>query len=339
MPRNQVVRYNPRNISRRSYNRALRAVVQSNRARALARRAARKAIKYGMNRITTQFKRRASNAGRQLVKRTKTKRMVRILGQAGGTTRTTTRMIVRRTPREQKFLRKMFRNNPIKNMYVNRFGFAWMGQTAGSCAVWYSVTHWKFNNVDEAMKGRIMAVGQSVGSNSTNAASATAAANGPNDFIYIGKCTYSYELYNPTNYIMTVYIYDLICKCDTPYTITYGTPAVGGSCAPENCMVKGSDYVAENLKTTNQNPQWIVADPTLEENNTYWNTVGMKPTDYHFFNIFWKVKGMKKIILPPASSHHHIVVFNPKLKVTKASLYFKRQDREIIDKVGIGRLS
>jgi len=55
-------------------------------------------------------------------------------------------------------------------------------------------------------------------------------------------------------------------------------------------------------KSATTNPAWVVGDPSFED-GTYWNTVGIKPTDYHMFNTMWKVKGMKKIILPPDSSY------------------------------------
>jgi len=262
------------------------------------------------------------------------KRYQQIIGRATGTTYTTSRMIVRRTPREQRFLRKLFRNRPLKQKYVNRFGFAWMGAAAASKTIWYSVAHLKFNNIVKYMQNRIMYTSQQLDTSPTTPLNKKALGNGPDNFIYVGKCTFNYELYNPTNYIITCYIYDLICKRDTPYGITYSDINNDASSAPENCMQKGSESMSDVVN----NPTWVVADPT-DENGTYFNSLGMKPTDYHLFNTLWKVKGLKKIILPPGSSHHHVVIFNPKTKITNASLFYPHEDWVASNKNGLAGLT
>ena len=262
------------------------------------------------------------------------RRYQQIVGRSTGTTYTTSRMIVRRTPREQRFLRKLFRNRPLKQKYVNRFGFAWMGAAAASKTIWYSVAHLKFNNIANYMKNRLMSPFQPIGTDLDAAMSRTNIGNGPDNFIYVGKCTFNYELYNPTNYIITCYIYDLICKRDTPYGITYSDALNDASSAPENCMQKGS----ESMFDAANNATWTVADPT-DESGTYFNSLGMKPTDYHLFNTLWKVKGLKKIILPPGSSHHHVVIFNPKTKITNASLFYPHETWTANDKNGLAGLT
>lgn len=308
---------------------------------------ARNVMRRAMRNFAHRVRQRARSQARQIVQRAArqrrynanrsglgNKQYTTIRGNASGTTHTTTRMIVRKTPREQRFLRKMFQNNPIANKYVNRFGFAWMGASAASKTIWYSICHLKFNNIVKYMQGRIIEPTTDLGQNSSVIGAKQAVGNNPDAFIYIGKCTFSYELYNPTNYIMTVYIYDLICKRDTPHYITYSDVTEDVSSAPENCMQKGSESMFDSAN----NATWVVGDPT-HENGTYFNTVGMKPTDYHLFNTLWKVKGIKKIVLPPTSSHHHVVVFNPKLKVTNASLFYPRENLTAAAKNGIGGLT
>lgn len=319
-------------MSRMAWGRA-RAVIQRQINKQLRNRA-QKAIRNAWNkhRLREEVNKRAR-------KRRKVTKTTTIRGSAQGPTYTTTRMIVRKTPGRQKFLRKLFKTNPIKTMYVNRFGFAWMGASAASKTIWYSATSLKYNNLKTFMKSRTIHPQQGALTQSGIADSQVSSGNSPDAYIYLGKCTYSYEIYNPTNYIVTVYIYDLICKRDTPYSITYGEANQNNSSAPENMMMKSADYATEN-NLTNGGQTWTIADPTVE-NNTYWNSIGMKPTDYHYFNTFWKVKGMKKIILPPTTAHHHIVVFNPKSKITNASLYMPRQhiDHALQDKCGIAGLT
>ena len=144
-------------------------------------------------------------------------------------------------------------------------------------------------------------------------------------YIYLGKCTFNYEIYNPTNYIITVFIYDLVCRRETNYDIKYSDTSSAENESPEMCMKKGASAVYQNNDSHGYG--WIVADPAYEVSPADWNTVGMKPTDYHYFNTFWKVKGMKKIILPPTSSHHHVVVFNPKKVMTQAKLFYPHNFR------------
>lgn len=310
---------------------------------------ARNVMRRAMRHYAQRFRQRVRAQARQVVQRAARQRRFNanrsglgnsnrqyttIRGNASGTTHTTTRMIVRKTPREQRFLRKIFQNNPIANKYVNRFGFAWMGSAKASKTTWYSVCHLKFNNIVKYMQGRIVDPAQDIGQVSSVAGAKQAVGNNPDAFIYIGKCTFSYELYNPTNYIMTVYIYDLICKRDTPYYITYSDIVETASSAPENCMVRGSESMSDRV----QNPTWVVGDPTLET-GTYFNSIGMKPTDYHLFNTFWKVKGIKKIVLPPTASHHHVVVYNPKKKITNASLFYPREKYSASAKNGIGGIT
>lgn len=253
------------------------------------------------------------------------KRFYKIKGIAQGPTYTTTRMIVRSTPPKQRFLRKLFKTNPVKNMFVNRFGYAWMASHDYNKTIWYSSTALKFNNIMTFMKSRTISPTQLPAQSATVDDSPLYIGNMPDAYIYIGKCTYTYEIYNPTNYIITVYIYDLICKRDTPYSITYADATSEASSAPENMMLKSSEHQRENNLNTNH--LWTIADPTVENNGTTWNSVGMKPTDYHYFNTFWKVKGMKKVVLAPTTAHHHVVVFNPKAKLTQASLYMPRQSQ------------
>ena len=346
MANNAVVRYNwhGRNyVGFRRYQAARRAfanqIIRRGVRRILRKRGrelARSLSKKARDRIVNRARENARNTYHR-----GNRRFYRIQGTAAGTTHTTCRMIVRRTPKEQRFLRKMFKTNPIKNKFVNRFGFAWMGARAGAKTIWYSVCHLKQNNIVKYMNYRIVSPTQNVGTQNDVIVETDAVGNSPDTFIYLGKCTFNYELYNPTNYIMTVYIYDLICKRDTPYGILYSDAENDINDAPEACMQKGAEtrYQAANPI------QWIVADPTKEvqpvggDPNTYWNTIGMKPTDYHYFNTFWKVKGMKKIVLPPTSSHHHTVVFNPKKKITLASLHFPYPTRGLTGKNGLAGLT
>ena len=284
------------------------------------------------NRI--QKRRRRTTKTRTIRKRKRRKQYEAATADMAGTTRTTTRMIVRKTPREQKFLRKMFKDNPNLVKHVNRFGFAWMGATDFSKTIWYSVCHLKFNNVYDYLIHRIQDASQVVGATGpTYSSDNNRISTNPAQFIYIGKCTFNYEIYNPTNYIMTVYVYDLICKHDTPFEIDYNKndptqTSHNANSAPENCMRFGSTSWTSSVQQSAE--KWVLGDQTEEVNmnatsyNTNWNTVGMKPTDYMSFNTLWKVKGMKKIIIPPASSHHHVVVFNPKKKVTLGNLVYPR---------------
>lgn len=297
----------------------------------------RKDIQRGIQRA----QQRARQARNERVNRNRgintTRRFYKIKGKASGPTHSTTRMIVRRTPRRQKFLRKLFRTNPFKTMYVHRYGFAWMGASAASKTIWYSCTSLKFNNINEYMKGRMAPQPNMYADISQSANNDTrATGNFPDAYIYVGKCTYQYEIYNPTNYNITVFMYDLICKRDTPYDITYSDANNNYSSAPESMMVKST--VAQWQENNNANG-WVIADPTIEGTDTYWNSIGMKPTDYHYFNTFWKVKGLKKIVLAPGESHHHRVVYNPKARITQASLYMPRQELGSTAKNGIGGLT
>lgn len=333
--RGTVIRYNA-DMRRTARRAALRA------ARILARR----------GRITTRA-RSAIQAGvrrrlRLLTRRRRKKKYNRIVANTSGTTHTTSRMIVRPTPKSQRLIRKIFREGEANHIkYVQRFGFSFIGATANNLAIWYSVTHLKFNNIYDMLLHRIINSAQNAHTADPSGSSMTSGiqtGNLPTNFIYLGKCTFNYELYNPTNYNMTVYIYDLVCKHDTPQQIQYGSGQnMTTSSSPECCMQQSS--VA--LENTSNPGGWQVADPTAEIAHTAqepqttpeWRSVGMKPTDYYYFNAMWKVKGMKKIILPPASAHHHVVVFNPKQKITLGSFMYRNQRHESTDKHGVGGLT
>lgn len=323
-------------------------------ALAAARNILRRAIRRRARHRVGQLARQVASVARQRMARQRqfdrnrygghrigTRRFYKIIGNASGTTHTTTRMIVRKTPKEQKFIRKLLRTNPLNQKYVERFGFSWMGNAGYAKTAWYSCCHLKFNNLVDYMQNRPTSGQYQPGVMETNpgyVGSITMIANGPDAFIYIGKCTFSYEIFNPTNYNMTVYIYDLILKRDTPFNIQYNNPTQPGNNAPEACMNKGSDWASSNNQAQ-ANASWVISDPTNERDPTTWNSIGIKPTDYHYFNTFWKVKGIKKIILPPTTSHHHNVVFNPKIKLTQAGLFFPRNERAADFKGGIAGIT
>lgn len=336
-----MVQTRQRQIARRARDRVARIAATINTP--VGRMAMQRVARIARDRIRSSIRSRIQQRRRKKQIETRT-------ANVAGTTHTTSRMIVRKTPRQQKFMRKMFKDTPNVVKYVNRFGFAWMGARDYSKTIWYSVCHLKFNNVYDYLIHRVDNVNQQVGGvYCTTPTNPQQIGTNPAQFIYIGKCTFNYEIYNPTNYIMTVYIYDLVCKHDTPYPINYNDndPTQSSSAensAPENCMRFGS---TSHVSTgTNQNQRWVIGDQTEEVNmnaNSYetnWNTVGMKPTDYMSFNVMWKVKGMKKIILPPASSHHHVVVFNPKKKLTWGNLMYPRMyATDNTRKYGIGGLT
>lgn len=266
--------------------------------------------------------------------KTKKKRSKPVKANTSGTTRTTTRIIKRKATKDIKFMKKIWKVNPQKIKYINRFGFSWVGATANSKTIWYSVCHLKFNNLAGYLKNRVTKSGQTIGSNSTVAGSKNYIGNGPSSSIYLGKCTFQYELYNPTNYIVTVYIYDLIAKRDSVYEIDYSNAnAVSG--APESQMMKGS----MSMTDSESNPTWAVADPTLEYSGVYWNTIGIKPTDYHLFNTMWKIKGVKKIILPPQATHTHNLIYQPKKVITNASLFYPHEKWTANDKYGVAGIT
>lgn len=312
--------------------------------------AALRAVQAGVRRLKRRY---GSTTVLPLVKRRRTlqnsrrrkKKYKRIVANTSGTTHTTSRMIVRKTPQQQKFMRKLFREGEANHVkYVQRFGFSFVGAANNNEAIWYSITHLKFNNIYDMLAHRVMGYLQETGTVDPQSESTVSVANQPTNFIYLGKCTFNYELYNPTNYNMTVYIYDLICKNDTPRPIAYGSnQTTSNSCSPEICMQASTSY----LQRVGQNNGWFVSDPTLEvanqvdapQTNPTWRTVGMKPTDYFYFNSLYKVKGMKKIILPPASAHHHVVIFNPKQKITLGTFMFRNQTKTTTDKHGVAGLT
>lgn len=341
-----IVRRNSRSAGNRSLARANTFATLVNTTNLLRRALRNYNVRRGLERGVRRAQRFARQARERIQQRNRTqvrgpigsRRFYKIKGMARGPTHSTTRMIVRRTPRRQKFLRKLFKTNPVKTMYVHRYGFAWMGATATAKTIWYSCTNLKFNNLHDYMKGRIFAPDQATAQSSAIAGSNGQIGNYPDAYIYIGKCTYQYEIYNPTNYNITVFIYDLICKRDTPYSITYNDANNEFNSAPEACMMKSTKPQYENNLATN--PDFVIADPTFEQGNTYWNSIGMKPTDYHYFNTFWKVKGVRKIVLAPGEMHHHRVVFNPKSRLTNAALYMPRQNIDPDDsKLGISGLT
>jgi len=244
-------------------------------------------------------------------------------------------MIVRKTPKEQRFLRKMFKEHSQHQKYVQRFGFSFVGAGVYNEAIWYSITHLKFNNIMDYLLRRVLDQAANVGSSDATVNSTTKFGNTPSNFIYLCKCTFNYEIYNPTNYNMTVYIYDLICKQDTPEEISYGSSQnVNSSCSPECCMQAS----AQALRNTDTNYGWSVANP-VSSTNSDWRTIGMKPTDYYYFNTMWKVKGFKKLILPPQTAHHHVVVFNPKKKISLGGFLYPRKKHESNDKHGVGGIT
>lgn len=309
---------------------AIRGYLRRTRGRAIS--------KYARDVLSKRIDRQARERARSAMRNSRRHGYTRITGNASGTTHTTTRMIVRRTPANQRFIRKIFKNTPQKNKFVQRFGFSWMGASEASRTIWYSCCHLKFNNVYSYLLNRIISYSQTPGTSST-AASVTATgnqANQANNFVYLGKCTFSYELYNPTNYNMTVYIYDLICKRDTANQIIYSDAEQLHGGAPEQNMYQGEHSYLNN---NGNQATWAVSDSVSVDANSHYNTVGMKPTDYHIFNTFWKVKGVKKIILPPTTGHHHTVVFNPKKKITVGGLLFPHQSWKATDKYGLGGLT
>ncbi|AXF52631.1 MAG: capsid protein [Cressdnaviricota sp.] len=322
---NRAVQTRQRQIARRARDRVARiaATIQT----PIGRQAMYNIARYARGRVRNNIRTR-------LQQRRRRKQIEVRTANVAGTTHTTSRMIVRQTPGEQLFLRKMFKDTPNVVKYVNRFGFAWMGARDFSKTIWYSVCHLKFNNVYDYLTHKISDAAQTISTGySTSQTDGQKIATNPASFIYIGKCTFNYEIYNPTNYIMTVYVYDLVCKHDTPYEIKYNDndptkSSSNSNSAPENCMRFGS--TSWSSTGTDAGERWVIGDQTNEHNmnstsyESSWNTVGMKPTDYMSFNTIWKVKGMKKIILPPASTHHHVVVFNPKKKLTWGNLMYPR---------------
>ena len=345
MPRNQIVK-------RARTNRIIRP-------RSAAQLAAARAIHNGLRRLGKLARNQAlrhrvldtsywRDRQRQRILYSKSRpgrKYVRITGNAAGTTHTTTRMIVRKTPKDQRFLRKLFREGESSQVkYVQRFGFSFIGAERNNETIWYSITHNKLNNIHEFLGKKVNSAMQTVGDYAYALNQAEKAGNTPDQFIYLGKCTFSYEIYNPTNYNMTVYIYDLICKHDTPRPINYGsTQTLGTSNSPEVCMQQGFD----TLQLPAPGGGWTVADPTKEVENgdaqvhtdPDWRTVGMKPTDSYYFNTMWKVKGLKKIVLPPCTTHHHIVVFNPKAKISLGNLLFRNANKLSSDKNGVAGIT
>lgn len=346
MPRrnNQIVQRRANPNARHVQN--LMASIGAATGRAIGRRAAQWAgdrARQGLQMASRAARDKVVAAHRGLRQRAEQRRRGRLYsvkGMAGGTTHTTTRMIIRRTKRKQRFLRKLFKTQPKKVKYINRFGFSWMGAAQASKTIWYSCTHLKFNNLVKYMQSRPIFDNQNIGAIANTAIQTNAIGNLPEAFMYIGKCTFTYELYNPTNYIMTVFIYDLVCKHDTPDGIAYSDVSTNND-SPESCMHSGFQEIHD--EGSGANPTWQISDPTNEITqggfSTYWNTVGTKPTDSHYFNTLWKVKGMKKIVLPPTSSHHHVVVYNPKKKVTQANLFFPRTKLPKTAKNGIGGIT
>jgi len=118
-----------------------------------ARKAASRAIAIGLKRqrglskLAKAVRRWKTARNARFNKNRKKHNYKQVTAKEAGTTHTTSRMIVRKTPPQQKFLRKLFRNNPKKIKYIERYGFSWMGSTYQNQTVWYSCTHLKFNNL------------------------------------------------------------------------------------------------------------------------------------------------------------------------------------------------
>ena len=194
----------------------------SRQNKALAIKATARAVQYGLNRLARLGKRKATD---QIIKSVKGRRVSfrptyrhrkrkgqyrKVVAREAGTTNTTAKMITRKTPRQIRRLRKLFRTNPLKVKHVQRFGFQWIAQeesstqeTKNNICGWYSVCHLKFNNVSEYYRKRIVNSYQFVGNVATTASNnnmdiqTRSMGNMPDNLMYIYQYILNYLAYFP----------------------------------------------------------------------------------------------------------------------------------------------
>lgn len=125
-----------------------------------------------------------------------------------------------------------------------------------------------------------------------NDAGISSQPNTSQDF-FLESLKYHFKIYNPTNSIVTVYIYDLLAKSEVP---------LGDS--------DSNAYTCLSLATS---------DPSQTSGGTYSapgiGSFGMSPFYYERFKRNWKVTKRQKIALDPGQSHEHdgYFVYNKKI--------------------------
>lgn len=147
-----------------------------------------------------------------------------------------------------------------------------------------------------------------------------------NNYIYINKITYKYEIVNPTNYDMNLVIYDIVCKEDTEKNTEsigyYGQGSLAGfdQDDPITKMIDGSIGFSETPPGWESSNQFIqVGDPTQKSIKS----INYKPTESYPFNIYWKIIRKHTVKLQPGAILHHKFTYKPKALISRGYYAWK----------------
>ncbi|QCH00643.1 Cap [Gemycircularvirus sp.] len=161
-----------------------------------------------------------------------------------------------------------------------------------------------------------------------------------NQQIYFYKNTMRYEIQNPTNYDITLVIYDIVCKQDTDKdcsdqwfssTIEYnGSKSTADrldtstQADPITLMKKGVESVVQTNNAYNASDPVIVSDPTQDK----FYDINYTPSQSYPFNIYWKIVGKKTIKLQPGATHFHKFHFKPKALWNRGYFGYRYMDSD-----------
>lgn len=277
---------------------------------------------------------------------TRTKRVKRLRVNYGGTFNVkhdrdkwvTTFKKQKVTKQQQRRINRRFKNGQATPYVVeteNKFIDTTTQHTDEAKFMWF--THCGMAYLQQAFSHFKFGSNQDITANVSTVTSQTSTNTAPNQAMYFSKCVSKYEIFNPTNYDMTVVIYDIVCKEDTRNENT-------------SFMINSHENDLYELGTNTDNPisLWdrgykavkgrynldglgnadTIQVAKANINHDIWDIQG-KPTDSYPFNIHYKIVKKRTFKLQPGANMHHKFVWRPKCLMSRGFYGYKYQDNPI----------
>lgn len=240
------------------------------------------------------------------------------------------------TKQQQRKINRRFKNGqatPYVLETENRFIDTTTQRTDQSKFMWF--THFTMGYVQQAWRNFKFPESYNTYTNDLGTTNNNNIQLDPNQSIYFSKCTSKYEIFNPTNYDMTVVIYDIVCKEDTRYENTSFMvnsqenelyeigPNVDNPISLWDRgyrMVKGRYNLVTGTSTT-QTTQ--VSSPSV--GREVWD-IQSKPTDSYPFNMHYKIVKKRTFKLQPGANMHHKFIWRPKCLMSRGYYGYKYAD-------------
>lgn len=226
------------------------------------------------------------------------------------------------TNRQQKIINKRFKEgySPFERNLVKQIQLTNFTETNKAKYIWRT-----YSTLDLIRKAFEYFPQDSSTPGTVTSASSDTYLKSEEQSVYINAVSNSYEILNPTNYDVTMVVYDIVYKEDTTYSAgNYHMEDLSALTSvrqdPIHLIKTGLDNFSGHMESAGTETTSVIVGDSVQSTLAL-DSIEVKPTMSYPFNIYCKIIRKQTFRLQPGATMTHLFKYRPKALINRGYLY------------------